>query len=89
MTSSYRIPGAVTYQSVGDELILLNLENGRYYGLDEVGRLVFQALREGDSDQRIVDRICAEYEVGAARAAADLDALLTKLESEGLIQACE
>lgn len=85
MARQYKIEKPVTWQLVGSELILLNLDNGRYYGLDEIGRMIFEGLRDGEPEERIVADICTAYDVESVQVAADMDALVTHLESEGLI----
>ena len=39
-----RIPDGVVFREVKGEAVLLELETGRYYGLDEVGTRIWQLL---------------------------------------------
>jgi hypothetical protein len=68
------------------EAAILNLKHGTYYGLDEVGAVVWAMLAEprrfADLCAAIVDR----YEVDPARCAEDLLALLQDLSRHGLVE---
>lgn len=78
-------PG-VRFQDLGGESVLLELESGRYYGLDEVGTRMWSLLAEhgslGDTERILLD----EFDVEARRLRADLDRFVEQLESEQLIE---
>lgn len=74
-----------TYQSVGDEAILINLVSGSYYSLNDTGTMFWELL---DGQRTIADcarLIAAEYEVEAKVVEADLLELATDFKQEGLI----
>jgi hypothetical protein len=72
--------------SLGDEAVILQLESGTYYGLNEVGARVWQLICESTSVQQIRDALLAEYDVEAGRCEQDLLSLLQKLADESLIE---
>ena len=41
------VPPHVISRRVGDEAVLLNLESGIYFGLDGVGKRIWDSLNEG------------------------------------------
>jgi hypothetical protein len=67
------------------ETVLLNLETGVYFGLDEVGTAIWNALEAGASVDEIVSRLLEEFEVEADRARSDVSKFLSSLEERGLI----
>lgn len=67
-------------------VVILNLADGTYYGLDEVGACVWRMLAEPRTVEELRDRIVAEFEVGARECEADLIHLLAELEEHALIQ---
>ena len=71
--------------SVGDETVLLNLENGTYYGLDPVGTRIWALLKEGHSPAAIGPLLVAEYEVEAEVIENDLRRFLTDLKEHGIV----
>lgn len=68
------------------ESVILNLEQGVYFGLDGVGARVWELLQEPTTPGAIADRVTAEYEVEAERCAADVRELLAELAEAGLIE---
>ncbi|MFW5972914.1 MAG: PqqD family peptide modification chaperone [Bacteroidota bacterium] len=72
--------------SLGDEAVVLNFENGVYYGLNPVSARIMELLSEPRSVGDILDTLLEEYEVERERCRADLVALLEKLEAHNLIE---
>lgn len=68
------------------EVVMLNLKNGTYYGLDNVGARVWELIQVPQPVAAVRDMILAEYEVEPARAEGDLLALLGKLADAELIE---
>ena len=68
------------------ESVLLNLDNGRYYGLDEVGTRLYELLTTSASVEAALTAALEEYEVGEGTLRADLAALIARLVDEGLIE---
>lgn len=67
------------------EVALLNLTTAQYFGLDQVGAHVWQAL---DGTKRVSDLVAAvldAYDVEEERCTADLIALVGKLANAGLV----
>ena len=68
------------------ESVILNLDQGVYFGLDGVGARVWELLQEPTTPAAIADRVAAEYDVEAERCAADLRELLAELAEAGLVE---
>jgi len=71
---------------VDDEMVILNTESGEYFGLDEMGALMWQHFSQDDSIQETFDRISDIYEVESAQLQNDIFTFIQKLENVGLIQ---
>lgn len=69
------------------EAVILGLADGIYYGLDGVGALVWERLREPRSVAELRDAVTAAYDVDAETAERDLLALLGELAERGLVEA--
>ena len=77
----------VTATPLPGELVLLQLETGHYYGLDEIGArawtfLVTDGLSVGDA----AIKITSEFETDLRQAQEDLLKLVTSLEAAKLVQ---
>jgi Coenzyme PQQ synthesis protein D (PqqD) len=71
---------------LADEAVILNLQNGMYYGLDPVGTRIWSLIQE----PRTVHEVCAgmlqEYDVEPARCEQELLLLLQELAANGLVE---
>ena len=85
-----RLVGSPQVQAAtcGDETVLLHVDRGRYYALNQVASRIWTLVCEGVPFAEIVDRICAEYDVARERGERDADMLIRQLISESLVQ-CE
>jgi hypothetical protein len=79
------VPGHVSSELDGEEVIL-NLENGTYYGLNEVGARIWALLQEESSLAGVRDRLMEEYDVDAERCEQDVVHLTKELEEAGLVE---
>jgi hypothetical protein len=74
-----------THQTVGEEAILINLNTGTYYSLNDTGTMFWELL---DGRRTIADcaqRIAQDYDVEPEVVQADLLELATHFKDEGLI----
>ena len=72
---------------LGEEVAILHLQSGVYYGLDPVGARVWNLLQEEPRKvNEIRDTLLEEYDVEPERCTRDLLALLQKMAEEGLIE---
>lgn len=72
-------------QDLDGETVLLNLDNGHYYGLDEIGSAVWKQMMEGKSVEACIPALLADYEVDEAVLRFDLSSLLNDLYQQGLL----
>jgi hypothetical protein len=88
--STYRPNPAVVETDLGDELILLDPATRQMYSLNATGRAVWRALTEGGGGRdEAVERVTAAFDVDAAAAGVDVDALLGRLAAAGLVETSE
>ncbi len=80
------VPAHVLLQRVGEEAVLLNLENELYFGLDPVGMRMWEALSKSRTLEGAYQELLGVYEVDDARLRKDLEALVAKLVENGLVQ---
>jgi len=80
------IPGDVLIREVGGEAVLLNLNSETYFGLDEVGTRMWQALTSASSIQHAYEQLLAEYDVDPDTLRSDLITLITDLVGHGLLE---
>jgi hypothetical protein len=81
--------GDLLTSEFGTELVILNLQDGVYYGLEDVGARIWSLLREPVTLGAIRDALVSEYDVDPARCEQDLRALVRTLVSKGLVRTGE
>jgi len=80
------IPDQVLFRDLDGESVLLHLGSGQYFGLDEVGTLIWQLLVEGRSLDEIEERIVAEYDASAEEVENDVLRIVEELTQNGLVE---
>ena len=75
----------VLFQEVSGEMVLLDLSNEFYFGLNEVGTRVWQLLETGSSVGEVLDALLGEYQVERAALEKDVHELLGQLCESGLV----
>jgi hypothetical protein len=86
MASSISVPNDVLFRELSGESVILNLENGKYFGLDEVGTRMWQLLTEHGQVGAAFQALLDEYEVTEEQLEHDLLQLVDDLASHGLLQ---
>jgi hypothetical protein len=78
--------GAVVWQEVEGETILLDLANSMYLGINQSGTLLWSALAEGTTRGKLVEQLIVNFGISAERAAADIDAFLRVCLERNLLE---
>ena len=81
------IAAGVRVREFDGELILLDLERGDYFGLDEVGARAWAELARGKSVRQVAAQLSGEYSVDETRVLADIRSLVGTLLERGLVMA--
>jgi hypothetical protein len=76
---------AAIFRELDGEAVLLNLDTGIYFGLDEVGTRMWQLIERQGRLDAVRDAIVGEFDVDAPTAERDLLALAESLRAKGLV----
>ena len=79
------IPPQVMSRLVGDETVLLDLASGHYFGVEGVGKLIWESVSDGKTLAETVDAIVDEFDVEKSQAEADVSAFASQLVERGLL----
>jgi len=79
------VPEHVAEREFADETVALNLETGRYHGLNRTASRMLSALREGASVEATARRLAAELDQPYERIERDVVGLCRALDERGLI----
>ena len=72
--------------TVEGEVIILHLDEGVYYGLNQVGARIWELVQQPRTESEVVETLVEEFEVDRARCSADVRELLTELGERNLVR---
>lgn len=72
-------------QSVDDETLLFDSATGMFFGLNEMGRVMWECMREQTSFVAVVDILAEEYDVDRGQLSRDVLDFAVALEAQKLI----
>lgn len=80
------VPADVLINEIAGESVLLNLDGGRYFGLDDVGTDMWKALTGSSSIAAALALLSARYDADRSVLKADLESLVGLLAEHGLLK---
>ena len=83
------IPKDVLFHTVDDEMVLLNLVNGKYFSLDDVGADIWSLIVEKGDLDAVHQSLIQQYEVNSQDLEHDLLELAGRLVENELLQIVE
>jgi Coenzyme PQQ synthesis protein D (PqqD) len=86
MNASIKVPQHVVYRSFPSETVVLNLETGKYHGLNATAGRMLEELERAPSFAKALAAITAGYEQPGAVLERDLRELCGVLHERGLIE---
>jgi hypothetical protein len=78
------VSGDAVFRELEGESVVLNLETGMYFGLDEVGTRAWCAIEPKGALRLALDRVLQDFDTEPATAEADLLELAASLIDKGL-----
>ncbi|MEA3418190.1 MAG: PqqD family protein [Campylobacterota bacterium] len=85
LTQNITFADTVFAQEVDGEMVLLDMNSENYFGLDEVGTAIWQAMRETGSLQEVHAALLEQYDVEPEVLEKDLLEFVRKLKESGLV----
>jgi len=73
-------------QEVDGEMVLLDMNSENYFGLDEVGTAIWQAMQDDSNLNKVFEVLLEQYEVEKDVLKNDLLTFVEKLEESGLVK---
>jgi len=74
-------------QEVDGEMVLLDMNSENYFGMDEVGSTIWQAIEEHNGDLRkVLEILLEQYDVDAKTLQKDLLHFVENLQTHGLVK---
>lgn len=86
LTSNVKVPQHVVYRSFPAETVVLNLETGKYYGLNATAGRMLEALEQAACVRDAAAALTESYEQAQSAIERDLCELCQSLLERGLIE---
>lgn len=86
LTSRIKVPQHVVYRSFPSETVVLNLETGRYHGLNATAGSMLEALERASCVREAAATVAGEYEQSQTVVEQDMCELCNVLLARGLIE---
>ncbi|HJX26489.1 MAG TPA: PqqD family protein [Thermoanaerobaculia bacterium] len=86
LTTLVTVPERVLFRDLAGEAVLLEIESGRYFGLNEIGTRIWHLLQPGRPLEAVYHSLLKEYEVPPDRLREDLCGFIDRLAGRGLLR---
>ncbi len=70
---------------VHDEIVMMDIESGHYYGLDDIGSVIWQRLETPCTFDTLVDGLVTDYDAERAVIAEDVRKLLSTMAEHKVV----
>src|ERR1700751_5339573 len=84
-TTIVRRPAVLTAE-VDGEIVMMSIEQGRYFGLDDIGSDIWKRIESPCSFASLIDGLAADYEADRATIAADVQNLLGRMAEQDVVR---
>jgi hypothetical protein len=76
----------ITYRIIDNQAVILNLNTGDYYSLNETGTFIWGLIEKGITREDLIDRVLEEYAIDKKDVIRDIKLLLKDLISEKIVK---
>ena len=71
---------------IDDEVVMMSVEKGQYYGLDSIGSRVWELIGKPIKVSELIDALLLKYDVDRETCERDVLAFLEKLHADGILK---
>lgn len=71
---------------IDDEVVMMNVDTGKYYGMDTVGSRIWELIAEEIQVKEVINKLMEEYDVGEEQCEKDVLEFLNELYENKLVQ---
>lgn len=86
LAAKVKVPQSVVFRNFPTETVVLNLQTGKYHGLNPTAGRMLQALTEAASVREAAAAVAAEYNAPAETIEVDICDLCQSLLDRGLVE---
>ena len=71
---------------IDDEVVMMSVENGQYYGLDSIGSRVWELIAKPIKVSKLIADLLLKYDVDRETCERDVLAFLEELHEDGILK---
>ena len=71
---------------IDGEVVMMSIENGKYYGLDKTGSRIWELLENQFSVSGLIDQLLLEFAVDRETCERDVVAFLEQLDEDNMLE---
>ena len=86
-TEKYQRNAALLHSTVGGDVVALDIDRGRCFGMEEVGARIWELLAAPVTVATICEKLTTEYDVDATTCATEVGEFIRQAISEGVVSA--
>jgi hypothetical protein len=72
--------------SIDGSLVMMDIQKGKYFGLNPVGKRIWEIIERPKSFDEITDFLQAEFEVTPEQCRSEVEEFLAKMAKSGIIK---
>jgi len=76
----------IVHTDMDGEVVMMSIEQGEYYGIDQIGSHIWNMLEEESSIEALCSRLCQRYDVDAKQCQQDVIRFLEKMLEHKIIE---
>ena len=73
------------FSNMDDEVVMMNIEKGEYYGLDEIGSRIWQIIENPVTLDELIQVLVEEYDVDRETCRIDVVVFIEELRKKDLV----
>ena len=77
---------AIVQSQIGEEVVMLDMESGFYFGLNSVASVIWGLLADEIGFEKLIDQLMAHFEVERSICEADTQELLDQMLEKNIIR---
>jgi hypothetical protein len=84
-TDEFALSEQVNWRDIKGKTVVLNIDSGVFYTLNEVGRFIWGLIADGHNFESITSQITSRFEVSPEQSQADAEKFIIRLMEENVL----
>ncbi len=85
LDTTIQLDPSLLYSKIGDEIVLLTVESGKYFKVDAVGSRIWELIKEPTTIHNLCGKLIEEYDISSEQCYEDIAPFLERLKEDALI----